>query len=58
MRALVVHQGLKKALGEPSSLKKSRKVSDDDLPDILYRAHSAIILSLGDGVLAIGKNIK
>lgn len=50
MRALLVHQGLKEALGEPSSSKKPRKASDDDPIDILYRAHSAIILSLDDGV--------
>ena len=31
--------------------RKIRKVSDDDLPNIHDRAHSAIILSLGDSVL-------
>lgn len=51
MRALLVHQGLEEALGEPSSSKKPRKVSDDDLPDILDRAYSAIILSLDYGIL-------
>ncbi|KAH9779667.1 hypothetical protein KPL71_007786 [Citrus sinensis] len=51
MRALLVHQGLDKALVEESSSKKPRMVSDDDLPDVLDRVHSAIILSLGDGVL-------
>lgn len=30
MRALLVHQGLEEALGEPSSSKKPRKVSDDE----------------------------
>ena len=51
MRALLVHQGLDEALGEQSSSKKPRKVSDEDLPNVLDRAHSAIILSLDDGVL-------
>ncbi|KAH9648835.1 hypothetical protein KPL70_025759 [Citrus sinensis] len=51
MRALLVHQGLDEALAEESSSKKPRKVSVEDLPDVLDRAHSAIILSLGDGVL-------
>ena len=51
MRALLVHQGLDEALAEESSSKKPRKVSVEDLPDVLDRAHSAIILSLGDRVL-------
>ncbi|KAH9782268.1 hypothetical protein KPL71_008823 [Citrus sinensis] len=51
MRALLVHQGLDEALAEESSSKKPRKVSVEDLPDVLDRAHSVIILSLGDGVL-------
>ena len=51
MRALLVHQGLDEALGEESSLNKPRKVSNEDLPDVLDRAHSVIILSLGDEVL-------
>ena len=51
MKALLVHQGLYKALAEVTSPKKPRKISDDDLPDVLEKAHSAIILSLGDGVL-------
>ena len=51
MKALLVHQGLDEALTEATSSKKPRKVSEEDLPDVLDRAHSAIILSLGDGVL-------
>ncbi|KAH9743492.1 Integrase catalytic domain-containing protein [Citrus sinensis] len=51
MKALLVHQGLDVALGEVSSSKKPRKIIDENLPDVLDRAHSAIILSLGDGVL-------
>ncbi|KAH9724313.1 hypothetical protein KPL70_007440 [Citrus sinensis] len=39
------------AFAEITSSKKPRKISEDDLPDVLDRAHSAIILSLGDGVL-------
>lgn len=49
--ALLVHQGLDEAFKEAASSKKPKKVSDDDLPNIPDRAHSAIILSLGDGVL-------
>ncbi|KAH9802523.1 hypothetical protein KPL71_001422 [Citrus sinensis] len=51
MKALLVHQGLDEALAEITSPKKPRKISEDDLPDVLDRAHSATILSLGDGVL-------
>lgn len=51
IRALLVNQGIEEALGEATSSKKPRKVSDEDLPDILDKAHSAIIVSLGDGVL-------
>lgn len=51
MRALLVHQRLKEVFGEATSSKKPRKVFDEDLPDIFDRAHSAIILSLGDDVL-------
>ena len=51
MKALLVHQGLDEALAEVTSPKKPRKISEDDLPDVLDRGHCAIILSLGDGVL-------
>ncbi|KAH9763957.1 hypothetical protein KPL70_001353 [Citrus sinensis] len=51
MKALLVHQGLDETLAEITSPKKPRKISEDDLPDVLDRAHSAIILSLGYGVL-------
>ncbi|KAH9651744.1 hypothetical protein KPL70_026869 [Citrus sinensis] len=51
MKALLVHKGLDVALGEVSSSKKPRKIANEDLPYVLDRAHSAIILSLGDGVL-------
>ncbi|KAH9657209.1 hypothetical protein KPL70_022963 [Citrus sinensis] len=51
MKALLVHQGLDEALAEITSPKKLRKISEDDLPDVLDRAHNAIFLSLGDGVL-------
>lgn len=50
MRVLLVYQGLDEVLGEATSSKKPKKVSDDDLPDILDRVHSVIILSLGDSV--------
>lgn len=49
IRALLVHQRLDKALSEPSSSEK--EVYDEDLPNVLDRAYSAIILSLEDGVL-------
>lgn len=51
MRALLVHQGLDEALREASSSKKPRKVSNEDLVDMLDRVHNAIIFSFGDGVL-------
>ena len=55
MRALLVHQGLKETLGELRSGKKKRKklskLSDNELQNALDKAHSTLILSLGDGVL-------
>lgn len=42
---------LDEALGEELSFKKPRKVSDEDLPNVLDRTHNAIFLSLSDGVL-------
>ena len=51
MRALLVHQGLDVTLDEASSSKKLRNVNDEELSNLLDRAHNAIILSLGDGVL-------
>lgn len=51
MRDFLVYQGLDEALGEALSSKKPRKVSNEDLADVLDRAHSAIILSLDNGVL-------
>ena len=46
-----MHQGLDETLAEESSSKKPRKVFVENLPDVLDRAHSAIILSLSNGVL-------
>ncbi|KAH9769644.1 hypothetical protein KPL71_012096 [Citrus sinensis] len=51
MRALLVHQRLDVALDDESSSKKLMKVTEEELSEMLDRAHSAIILSLGDGVL-------
>ncbi|KAH9699562.1 hypothetical protein KPL71_024410 [Citrus sinensis] len=51
MRALLVHQRLDVALDDESSSKKPMKVTEEELSEVLDRAHSAIILSLGDGVL-------
>ncbi|KAH9718762.1 hypothetical protein KPL71_022343 [Citrus sinensis] len=51
MRALLVHQGLEETLGDPRSEKKPSKLSDEEMQDALDKAHSTLILSLGDGVL-------
>ncbi|KAH9716107.1 Integrase catalytic domain-containing protein [Citrus sinensis] len=51
IRALLVHQGLEETLGDPRSEKKPSKLSDDEMRDALDKAHSTLILSLGDGVL-------
>ncbi|KAK9184519.1 hypothetical protein WN943_024869 [Citrus x changshan-huyou] len=51
MRALLVHQRLDVALDDESSSKKPMKVTEEELSEVLDRAHSATILSLGDGVL-------
>ncbi|KAH9682681.1 hypothetical protein KPL71_027445 [Citrus sinensis] len=51
MRALLVHQGLEETLGDPRSEKKPSKLSDEEMRDALDKAHSTLILSLGDGVL-------
>ncbi|KAL5854284.1 hypothetical protein ACOSQ4_004086 [Xanthoceras sorbifolium] len=46
MRALLVHQGLAKALKGKDVMSES--VSDKDKDEILEKAHSAILLTLGD----------
>ncbi|KAH9696615.1 hypothetical protein KPL71_023232 [Citrus sinensis] len=51
MRALLVHQRLDVALDDESSSKKPMKVTEEELYEVLDRAHSATILSIGDGVL-------
>ena len=51
MRALLVHQGLEETLGDPRSEKNPSKLSDEEMRDALDKAHSTLILSLGDGVL-------
>ncbi|KAH9679155.1 hypothetical protein KPL71_026007 [Citrus sinensis] len=51
MRALLVHQRLDVALDDESSSKKPMKGTEEELSEVLDRAHSAIILCLGDGVL-------
>ncbi|KAH9670747.1 hypothetical protein KPL70_017094 [Citrus sinensis] len=51
MRALLVHQGLEETLGDPRSEKKPSKLFDEEMQDALDKAHSTLILSLGDGVL-------
>ena len=49
MRALLVHQGLEDALKGLSGLPKT--MSDQDKKVLMEKAHSDIILSLGDKVL-------
>ena len=49
MRALLVQQGLQEALGGEKNLPTT--LSDSEKKDLLEKAHSAIILSLGDRVL-------
>ena len=49
MRSLLVQRGLLKALGGESKL--SPTLSDEERDDLLDRAHSAILSSLGDKVL-------
>ncbi|KAL5798927.1 hypothetical protein ACOSQ2_003747 [Xanthoceras sorbifolium] len=49
IRALLVHQGLAKALKGKDALPKS--MSDKDKDDILEKAHSAILLSLDDEIM-------
>ena len=49
MRALLVQEGLWKALKGKDALPAT--LSDEEKEDLLERAHSAILLSLGDKVL-------
>ena len=49
MRALLVHQGLEEALKGISGLPET--MSDQDKKVLMEKAHSAIMLSLGDKVL-------
>ncbi|KAH9754237.1 hypothetical protein KPL71_015385 [Citrus sinensis] len=51
MRALLVHQGIEEVLEDPRTSKKISKVKDEDMQEAMDKAHSTIILSLGDGVL-------
>lgn len=46
------------ALGETTPSKKLRKIDDEDLLDVLDKAHIAIILSFLDGVLRDVRNEK
>lgn len=48
MNALLVHQRLEEALGGPTKL--STTLSEKEKKDLLSKAHSTIILSLGDEV--------
>ncbi|KAH9649106.1 hypothetical protein KPL70_025861 [Citrus sinensis] len=51
MRTLLAHQGLEETLRDLRSEKKPSKLSDEEMQDALDKAHSTLILSLGDAVL-------
>ena len=51
MRAILVHQGLEAAIEEYPKEAVAGTADANKLKKILKQAHSAIILSLGDGVL-------
>ena len=51
MRALLVHQGLESALEEEDPEASTGSVIDDKKRQIQNRAHSTLILSLGDSIL-------
>ena len=51
MRALLVHQGMNEALGEASSSKKVRKVSYENISNVMDIGYGVMILSLRNGVL-------
>ncbi|KAH9704893.1 Integrase catalytic domain-containing protein [Citrus sinensis] len=51
MRALLVYQGIEEVLEDLRTSKKISKVKDEDMQDTMDKAHSTIILSLGDEVL-------
>ena len=51
MRALLVHQGIEEVLEDSRTSKKISKIKDEDMQEAMDKAHSTIILSLGDGVL-------
>lgn len=49
MKALLIHQGLEDALG--GSAKLLQTLTEKEKKDLISKAHSTIILSLGDDVL-------
>ena len=49
MRAILVQQGLVKALGGKD--KQSDSLSEEQKDEVMERAHSAILLNIGDEVL-------
>lgn len=51
IRALLVHQGIKKVIRDAQSSKKINKIKHKNMQDAMDKAHSTIIVSLGDGVL-------
>ena len=51
MRALLVYQGIEEVLEDLRTSKKISKVKDEDMQDTMDKAHSTIILSMGDEVL-------
>lgn len=51
IRALLFHQGIKKVIRDAQSSKKINKIKHKNMQDAMDKAHSTIIVSLGDGVL-------
>lgn len=51
MRALLVHLGIEEVVEDARNSKKISKIKDEDMQDAMDKAHSTIIMSLGDGVL-------
>ncbi|KAH9670142.1 hypothetical protein KPL70_016872 [Citrus sinensis] len=51
MRALLVHLGIEEVVEDARNSKKISKIKDEDMQDAMDKAHSNIIMSLGDGVL-------
>lgn len=51
IRALLVHQGIKKVIRDAQSSKKINKIKHKNMQDAMDKAHSTIIVSLGQSWL-------